>query len=119
MSIIIVDDNADICEIVEYLLVSEGYKVRTCTNPIIIFEMVKQQKPKIIITDMMMSGLDGRDLVKKIKSDPITADIKIVLMSAIPNAERMGKETGADDYIAKPFESDELLQKVKSLFSQA
>lgn len=118
MSIIIVDDNADICEIVEYLLVSEGYKVRACTNPIIIFEMVKQQKPKLIITDMMMSGLDGRDIVKKIKSDPKTADIKIVLMSAIPNAERMGKETGADDYIAKPFDSDELLQKVKSLFSQ-
>ncbi|SNV46023.1 response regulator [Chryseobacterium taklimakanense] len=116
MSIIIVDDNADICGIVEYLLVTEGYKVRACTNPINIFEMVKQQKPKLIITDMMMSGLDGRDLVKKIKGDPKTSDIKIVMMSAIPNAEKMGKETGADDYIAKPFDSGDLLQKVKVFF---
>ena len=78
--------------------------------------MVKQQKPKLIITDMMMSGLDGRDLVKKIKGDPKTSDIKIVMMSAIPNAEKMSKETGADDYIAKPFDSGDLLQKVKVFF---
>lgn len=117
MSIIIVDDNADICGIVEYLLVTEGYKVRTCTNPIIIFEMVKQQKPKLIITDMLMSGLDGRDLVKKIKGNPETADIKIVMMSALPNNEKTGRETGADDYISKPFESEDLLEKVKAFFS--
>lgn len=115
MSIIIVDDNADICGIVEYLLVTEGYKVRTCTNPIIIFEMISQQKPKLIITDMLMTGLDGRELVKKIKENPKTADIKVVMMSAIPNTQKIIKETAADDYLAKPFDSDDLLQKVKVL----
>lgn len=74
-------------------------------------------KPQLIITDMLMSGFDGRTLTKEVKSNAATSDIKVMLMSAHPDAAQICTEIGADDFLAKPFEIDDLLNKVESLLN--
>lgn len=117
MSILIVDDNIEICNLVQEILVLEGYKVRICSNPTIVFEMISQQKPKLIITDMLMSGLDGRELVKEIKSQKKNQGIKVMLMSAHPESATISKTMEVDGYISKPFELAEFSEKVKALIN--
>ena len=113
--IMVVDDNHDICALVETLLTAEGYTVVCCVNPMIAEEMIKKEKPHLVITDMLMSGVDGRTLIKNLRSLPSAKDIKVILMSAHPQALLHSKEAGADIHIAKPFDIDELNEKVKTL----
>lgn len=117
MKILIVDDNKDICLLIESILLSDGYDVQSCTNPSEFKEKLKRAKPQLIITDMLMSGFDGRILTKEIKRNSETADIKVMLMSAHPDAAKIGAEIGVDDFLAKPFEIDDLLNKVERLLN--
>ncbi|MHA6696753.1 response regulator [Chryseobacterium sp. A301] len=115
MSIIVVEDNVEICSMIEEILREEGHKVRSCTNPMIVFEMIKQMKPKLIVTDMLMSGIDGREICRQLKSDSETSSIKILLMSAHPNSFALSEAVGADGHISKPFEIDEFATLVKQM----
>lgn len=117
MKILIVDDNKDICLLIENILLAEGYDIQSCSNPSEFQEKLKNAKPELIITDMLMSGFDGRTLTKEIKNNSETADIKVMLMSAHPDAEQIGKEIYADDFLAKPFEIDDLVDKVERLLN--
>lgn len=117
MSIIIIDDNVEICTLIEEVLTSEGFKCRSCTNPIIVFEMIKQQKPRLIVTDMLMSGIDGREIVKQLKGDDSTSDIKVLLISAYPHAGPISSDVGADAHLSKPFEISDLTDRVRALMS--
>ena len=118
MSIIIVDDNVEICSLVEEILLSEGHKVRSCTNPMIVFEMIKQSKPKLIVTDMLMSGIDGRDIVKQLKADQSTRSIQVLMMSAHPKSQEQSELAGADAHIAKPFDVNEFSDLVQKMLDQ-
>ena len=117
MSIIIVDDNLEICSMIEEILLEEGHKVRSCTNPMIVFEMIKQMKPKLIVTDMLMSGIDGREICRQIKSNVETSSIKVLLMSALPNSLELSEAVEADGHISKPFEIDEFAALVKQMLT--
>ena len=70
-----------------------------------------------MITDMLMSGVDGRTLAKEIKSDDATKNIKIIMMSAHPDAKKESENIGIDDFLAKPFEIDHLIEKVNKLLN--
>ena len=115
MSILVVDDNKDICTLIENILLSEGYEVQTCCNPLEVSTIIKDTKPALIITDMLMSGFDGRTLTKEVKADPETEHIKIMMMSAHPDAESISRSIGVDDFLTKPFEIDDLVNKVEKL----
>lgn len=117
MKILVVDDNRDICALIESILLSDGYDVESCCNPAEYKEKLSNAKPELIITDMLMSGFDGRTLTKEVKRNAETADIKVMLMSAHPDAAKICTEIGADDFLAKPFEIDDLLDKVESLLN--
>lgn len=118
MKILVVDDNHDICEMVETILVSEGYDSVSCANPLIASAMIKKIKPKLVITDILMSGLDGRNLVKELRSSKEGNSLKILMMSANPEFSQNGAIDGADAFLAKPFQMDELLEKVQQLTSE-
>ena len=70
MEILVVDDNKEICILVENILLSEGYDVESCCNPLEFHQVLNRVKPKLIITDMLMSGFDGRTLTKEVRSNP-------------------------------------------------
>ena len=115
MEILIVDDNKDICQLIESILLSEGYNVESCFNPLQISEIIKQTQPKLIITDLPMSGYDGRTLTREIKENAETQHIKIIMMSAHPDAKKLSEKAGVDDFLTKPFEIDDLVTKVENL----
>ncbi|OWK74901.1 hypothetical protein CBW16_05785 [Flavobacteriaceae bacterium JJC] len=115
MEILVIDDNRDICTLIENILLSEGYEVKSCCNPVEFNEIIEKEKPKLIITDMLMSGFDGRTLTKDIKNNPETKDIKIMLMSAHPDASKISETIGVDDFLTKPFEINDLVAKVENL----
>ena len=115
MSIVIIDDNRDICDLLLNILLSEGLEAIICSNPLEAKEIIQKANPQLIITDMLMSGVDGRTLAKEIKNNPETQNIKIMMMSAHPDAQKYSDNLGIDDFLAKPFEIDHLVQKVQNL----
>ena len=115
MEILVVDDNKDICLLIENILLSEGYDVESCCNPLEFGSIIKKDQPQLIITDLLMSGYDGRTLTKEVKNNPKTQDIKIMMMSAHPDAKKLSESAGVDDFLMKPFEIDDLVDKVAAL----
>lgn len=115
MEILVVDDNKDICQLIENILLSEGYDVESCFNPLQFTNIIKDHHPRLIITDLLMSGYDGRTLTKEIKGNVRTAKIKIMMMSAHPDAKKLSENAGVDDFLSKPFEIDDLVSKVVTL----
>lgn len=115
MEILVVDDNRDICQLIENILLSEGYDVESCYNPLEFGSIMKKNKPRLIITDLLMSGYDGRTLTKEIKGNPETENVKIMMMSAHPDAKTLSEKAGVDDFLTKPFEIDDLVNKVEAL----
>lgn len=115
MKILIVDDNIDICMLLQNILLSEEHQVEFCCSVSEFRAKLETLKPDLIITDMLMSGFDGRTLTKEVKNRPESKNIRVMLMSAHPDAAKISQDIGADDFLAKPFEIDDLVDKVEQI----
>lgn len=109
--VLIIDDNIDLTTIVSMILTGEGCLVKTCNTTEEGLFYLKDWKPHVLLLDVNIDGEDGRILCQKIKSTE-GGKIKIILMSGDESTLEHSAADGADDYIAKPFESSELLQKI-------
>lgn len=110
--IIIADDDPGILDAVGILLEFEGYEVSSTPNGKTLLSM-KDGFPDLVLLDIWMSGVDGRDICRQLKQQPDTCDIPVVLLSASKDIERSAIEAGADDFLAKPFEITDLLEKIE------
>jgi signal transduction histidine kinase len=113
--ILLVDDNADMRHYLERLL-NKHYVVDTAAHGKQALEKIRQQVPELVISDIMMPEMDGIELLHRIKQNPETASLPVILLSARAGEETKieGYEIGADDYLIKPFSSRELLARVKA-----
>lgn len=113
--ILIVDDNADMRAHLKSILENE-YSIVTAGNGAEALEQIKVKKPSIIVSDVMMPVMDGIALLKKVKSEPETAMLPVILLTARAGEESRieGYETGADDYLVKPFSAKELIARIRS-----
>ncbi|MBV9387457.1 MAG: response regulator [Chroococcidiopsidaceae cyanobacterium CP_BM_ER_R8_30] len=113
--ILLVDDNADMRDYLRRLL-SERWQVETAANGAIALNMIQQQLPDLVLTDVMMPEMDGFQLLKALRVDTITQSIPIILLSARAGEEAtvVGLEAGADDYLIKPFSARELIARVET-----
>ena len=113
--VLIADDNADMRLYLRRLL-TDAYDVETVSNGGEALTAIQRRKPDLILSDVMMPVLDGLELVKTVRSDPNLASLPILLLSARAGEEAQleGLNTGADDYLIKPFSSRELLARVSS-----
>ena len=113
-NILIVDDDLDILDAITLTLEYAGYTVKTSEKTDYAENLVDNtgSLPWLIILDVLLSGKDGRTICKKLKSAKRTKNIPIIMISAHPDADKSTKEVGADDFLAKPFEMDDLLIKV-------
>ena len=111
--ILIVDDTVSNLDILEDLL--HAYIVLSSTNGEDALEAVKEEQIDLILLDIMMPDMDGYEVCKKLKSDPLTKDIPIIFITAKDDEESIEKayEVGGDDYVRKPFLPKELLARVK------
>jgi PAS domain S-box-containing protein len=114
--ILLADDNADMRDYVKRLLLSQGYEVETVADGVAALAVVRQQMPDLVLTDIMMPKLDGLGLLQELRAKPNTREIPIILLSARAGEESRieGLETGADDYLIKPFSARELLARVEA-----
>jgi len=112
--ILVVDDDVDILAVMETLLKRKGFEVETTTKGENTFPKIETFKPDLILLDVLISGHDGRTICKKLKSNQDTRHIPVIMFSAHPAAAASIAEYGADDFIAKPFDINNLLQKVNN-----
>jgi DNA-binding response OmpR family regulator len=110
--ILVVDDEVDILAFLQELLEQEGYIVATTDKAEYVERLHNDSLPDLILLDILLSGKDGREIVKHLKSQEKTKHIPVIMFSAHPGAEKTVHAAGVDDFIAKPFEMDELLAKV-------
>ena len=119
-SILVVDDDVDLCEILSFNLERQGYKVQVAHSAIDAMRLMTNYF-HLIILDVMMPGMSGFDFAQKLKEDSIWARIPIVFLTAKDNEDDIlrGFDIGADDYIAKPFSIKEFLARVKAVLSRS
>src|SRR5690242_3142912 len=100
--ILIVDDDRAILEGIDILLQDAGYETEVSSkNGEFVEQALQKQIPDLIVLDILLSGHDGREICKKLKSQEATKNIPVILISAHPNAEKTAFEAGADDFLAK------------------
>lgn len=116
-NILVVDDDPDIRTMLEIAFVTEGYAVTSAGDGKAAVDAAVRNRPELIVLDVMMPGVDGIDVLRSLKSDPRTADVPVVLLTA-KSADAdvwAGWEAGADYYITKPFECEELFRFIDHL----
>ncbi len=120
-TILVVDDEEDIIELVELNLADEGYRVLGCTTGEKALEIAKSKLPDLIVLDLMLPGIDGLEVCRRLKRSPKTAHIPIVMLTAkVEEADIVtGLELGADDYVTKPFSGKVLAARVRRLLRRA
>jgi DNA-binding response OmpR family regulator len=113
-TILVVDDDKDILEVLQYILEDSGYKVDTLSDGHFLFDHIKQHTPDLILLDIMLGNMDGRELCKTVKNKEETHDIPVILISASHTISDPFHENGApDDFIAKPFDITVLLNSIE------
>jgi len=115
--IIIVEDETDIREVIEYNLKREGYETLAASNGEEALRVITRHSPNLVILDLMLPGLDGIEVCRKLKEDPLTRTIPVIMVTAKGEESDvvLGLGMGADDYVAKPFRPKELMGRVKAV----
>lgn len=110
--ILVLDDDPDICSMLKMVLDYHGYGAVDADGEEKATELLSKNHVDLIIMDMLLSGADGTDICRRLKQDEQRSSIPILMFSAHPNAEKVCLEAGADDFISKPFEMNELIDKI-------
>ncbi|MEO6893610.1 MAG: response regulator [Ginsengibacter sp.] len=112
--ILVVDDDIDILSVMEILLSMKGFDVEVTSKGENTMPKIESFKPDLILLDVLISGYDGRVICKQLKSNQSTCHIPVIMFSAHPGAAATIADYGADDFIAKPFDVNNLMQKVNT-----
>ena len=115
--ILIIEDEPDIQELLSFNLVNNGYKVYTASNGEKGLDVARKEHPDLILLDLMLPGINGLDVCRIIKNDQDTSGVSIIMLTALGQEEDIikGLETGADDYVTKPFSLQVLEARIKSV----
>ncbi|HUL22136.1 MAG TPA: response regulator transcription factor [Thermodesulfobacteriota bacterium] len=116
-SILMIEDEKDIVDLVEYHLKQSGFSVTSALDGSTGLERARKKRPDLIILDLMLPEMDGKDICRSLKSNPLTQSIPILMLTAkAEETDRLiGFELGADDYVTKPFSPKELVLRVKAI----
>ena len=112
--ILAVDDDSDILEVLQFILEDSGYEVDTLSDGHNLLDTIQKKAPDLILLDIMLGSMDGRELCKQVKKQSATHNIPIILISASHNiSASMNQEGAPNDFIAKPFDINNLLNKIR------
>ena len=121
MKVLVVDDEKDITALVAYHLEREGFRVIQASDGFQALEMVKRERPNLLVLDLMLPQMSGLDVCRRLRKEPDTARLPILMLTA--KAEEtdkvLGLELGGDDYLTKPFGPRELVARVKALIRRS
>ena len=119
--ILVADDDVDIRELVEFKLSTLGHDVVAVSDGAAAIDACQAERPDLAVLDVMMPGVSGLDAIRAIRADPALADLPVILLTARAQESDVetGFDSGADDYITKPFNIPELLARIKSHLRRA
>lgn len=118
--ILAVDDDHDILEVLQFILEDSGYEVETLSDGRQLMETIDEKHPDLILLDIMLGNMDGRELCSLVKKEIKTHDIPIILISASHDiSASVNKDGGPNDFIAKPFDINNLLDKIRNQLPKA
>ena len=119
-TVLVVDDETDILELVTFNLERQKFNVITADNGISAVQIAKEKLPDLIVLDLMLPGIDGFSVFKELRGDPRTSAIPVLMLTAKGevNDRIAGLELGADDYVTKPFSPKELMLRVRALLKR-
>lgn len=110
--VLIVDDNSDILWVVETILKRYGFEVMSTLKGEEVMDKTEEYNPQLILLDVFLSGIDGIEVCNNLKANPSTKDIPVIMFSAHTNFHDIMKFCKADDFVSKPFDSNELVKKI-------
>ena len=113
-TILICDDDESIIQILYLILNKFGFNVVSETNSANFFSTIVSSRPDLILLDYWMPDVNGGEIIKILKSNPATSMIPVILVSASTEAKKVSTESGADGFIAKPFQIDELIALIET-----
>jgi two-component system phosphate regulon response regulator PhoB len=115
--ILIIEDEAAIREMLGYTLMKEGFEFEEAADVEEARPLIARQKPDLILLDWMLPGMNGVDYARRVRNDPETRDIPIIMLTARgeESDKIRGLDTGADDYVTKPFSTKELLARIRAV----
>ena len=118
--IFIVDDEKDLTDLLRYQLKREGFKAEAVNNPFAALSAARDLGPALIVLDVMMPDLDGYQLLRMFRSDNLLGEVPVVMLTARAGVEDRikGLESGADDYLGKPFDAKELILRIRSILKR-
>ena len=117
--ILIIDDDNAILEVLEIILKDKGYNTITLSKSELIYKTLEENNPDLVLLDIWMSGIDGQEIARKLKKEEKTKSIPIVMISANNEGELLAKRSGADAFISKPFEIEDLLTIIEKTFQKS
>ncbi len=117
--ILIADDRSEVVELVKVTLEGEGYRTIDASDGREALEKIRKEKPDLILLDIIMSKMDGFEVLSKVKKDPKTKEIPIVMLTAQGQKvdQKKGRRLGARDYITKPFSPSALLERIEEILA--
>ena len=110
--ILVLDDDPDICIMIKMVLDYYGYEAMDAENEETAAKIISSNHVDLLIMDMLLSGVDGTDICRRLKLDKQTSSIPILMFSAHPTAKETCLAAGADDFISKPFEMNDMMEKI-------
>jgi len=110
--ILVLDDDPDICIMIKMVLDYYGYDAMDAENEENATKIISSNHVDLVIMDMLLSGADGTDICRRLKQDKVTSSIPILMFSAHPTAKDSCLAAGADDFISKPFEMNDMMDKI-------
>lgn len=116
--VLIVDDDKDIAEAIQLILKLEEFDTQMVTDHEMIVSTAKKYLPDVILLDILLSGVDGREICRSFKKDRLFQRVPVIMMSAYPDANKSALEAGATEFLPKPFDAVLLVEKVQFCISQ-
>ena len=117
-SVLVVDDDPSVRTLLEMVLQVEGFTVRCAPNGARALEMIAEERPDVVLVDVMMPGIDGRALTRQLRHDPVTRTLPVVICSALADDPEQWQAwaSGANSFVSKPFDIDALVAELADAY---
>ncbi len=113
--VLVCDDDEGILDMVSFVLEDSGFAVIPESNSLNVSSLIEKEKPDLLLLDLWMPVLSGDQVLKMLRSNPETKDLPVIVISASTEGQKIAQEAGASAFIAKPFDIDQLINKVETI----